>query len=208
MRKTITSLHSYCYRIIDSRLERKKAGGAMGGTKAGKDLLELFIDQGISREELLPVLLNFIVAGRDTTAQSLAWFFFEMWKYPEHIAKIRETLVPVLGAPGEQRPMDFEDYKELPYLHACFYEAIRVRQAQRRATSCVLLTGIADLFSPTTFSSALARRAKERQASAQGRHHPAFSLEGRFWRLVEPPFHPSKKGRVGPLVRLGHGAHA
>lgn len=127
MRKTITGLHKYCYRIIDSRLERKKAGGKMGGPKAGKDLLELFIDQGINREELLPVLLNFIVAGRDTTAQSLAWFFLEMWKHPEHIAKIRETLVPVLGAPAEQRPMDFEDYKELPYLHACFYEAIRVR---------------------------------------------------------------------------------
>ncbi|PWN22059.1 cytochrome P450 [Microstroma glucosiphilum] len=138
MRKTINGLHNYCYRIIDSRLERKKAGGEMSGTKAGKDLLELFIDQGISREELLPVLLNFIVAGRDTTAQSLAWFFYEMWKHPEHIAKIRQTLVPVLGAPNEQRPMDFEDYKELPYLHACFYEAIRLWPAVPKNAKRVL----------------------------------------------------------------------
>lgn len=96
MRKTIASLHSYCYRIIDSRLERKKAGGEMGGTKAGKDLLELFIDQGISREELLPVLLNFIVAGRDTTAQSLAWFFYEMWNTPSISPRSARRLCPCL----------------------------------------------------------------------------------------------------------------
>ncbi|PWN86887.1 cytochrome P450 [Acaromyces ingoldii] len=127
MRKSLRTLNRYCYRIIDSRLARREKLGAGNATdKAGKDLLELFMDRGLTREELLPVILNFLIAGRDTTAQSLAWLFFELWKSPQYIDKIRQSLVPLLGAPGEQRPMQFDEIKELPLLQACFYEAVRL----------------------------------------------------------------------------------
>lgn len=86
MRKALRSLDKYCYSIIDRRLAtREKQGGAVADSasdKAGKDLLELFMDKGLNREELLPVILNFLIAGRDTTAQSLAWLFYELWKSP------------------------------------------------------------------------------------------------------------------------------
>jgi len=87
MRQALKSLKKYCYGIIDSRLARReKQGGAAADSaadKTGKDLLELFMDRGLTREELLPVILNFLIAGRDTTAQSLAWLFYELWKRPE-----------------------------------------------------------------------------------------------------------------------------
>lgn len=86
MRKALRSLNRYCYSIIDSRLARReKSGGEIesAADKTGKDLLELFMDRGLTREELLPVILNFLIAGRDTTAQSLAWLFYELWKRPE-----------------------------------------------------------------------------------------------------------------------------
>ncbi|CAD6934110.1 unnamed protein product, partial [Tilletia caries] len=41
------------------------------------------------REELLIVVLNFLIAGRDTTAQLLSWFFYEMMAHPEHLDGIR-----------------------------------------------------------------------------------------------------------------------
>ena len=143
MRKSVKALHQYCYKIIDARLaargdaksdSKSPSTADVGGpgvmsSKGGKDLLELFIEQGISRDDLLPVILNFLIAGRDTTAQSLAWMFFELWKNPQYISKIRETLVPVLGSPSEQRPMEFEEHKALPYLQACFYEAVRLHPA-------------------------------------------------------------------------------
>ena len=100
----------------------------MGATnKAGKDLLELFMDQGLKMEDLFPVVISFLIAGRDTTAQSLAWLFYELSQHPEHVDKIRASLLPVLGPPDEQRPLAYEDYRSLPYLQACIYEAIRVR---------------------------------------------------------------------------------
>lgn len=135
MRKSIKALKRYCYKIIDARLaarglsnEKAQSDITPGvmESKGGKDLLDLFIEQGLERDDLLPVILNFLIAGRDTTAQSLAWMFFELWKNPQYVDKIRETLVPVLGSPAEQRPMEFEDHKALPYLQACFYEAVRV----------------------------------------------------------------------------------
>lgn len=43
-----------------------------------------------------------------------------------HIEKIRESLVSVLGPADGQVPMTFDQIKDLPYLHACFYEAVRV----------------------------------------------------------------------------------
>lgn len=134
MRTSIHSLKQYCYKIIDARLAAKsnsdaleKEDGVGAMSKGGKDLLDLFIETGnLNRDELLPVILNFLIAGRDTTAQSLSWMFFELWKNPQYVDKIRESILPVLGAPDEQRPMTFEDHKELPYLQACFYEAVRV----------------------------------------------------------------------------------
>ncbi|MCO5558604.1 hypothetical protein L7F22_012190 [Adiantum nelumboides] len=151
MRKALRSLNQYCYRIIDSRLARRvKAGGAESAAdKTGKDLLELFMDRGLTREELLPVILNFLIAGRDTTAQSLAWLFYELWKRPEsvwcrtlqclkplislvsarHIEQIRQASFRSWVPPTQQQPLRFEEMKDLPFLQACFYESVRVSQS-------------------------------------------------------------------------------
>lgn len=90
MRKAMKSLNGFCLRIIDKRLanrENEKSGNATD--KSGKDLLDLFIAKGLNREELLPVILNFLIAGRDTTAQSLAWMFYELFKEPKYVLKIQ-----------------------------------------------------------------------------------------------------------------------
>jgi hypothetical protein len=46
--------------------------------------------------------------------------------YLRYVEKIRKSIVPVLGSQNEQRPMEFEELKDLPMLQACFYEAVRV----------------------------------------------------------------------------------
>jgi cytochrome P450 len=127
MRKSIKQLESYCYRIIDLRLKAISSGQNAGAvdSKQGKDLLELFIGLGLSREELLPVVLNFMIAGRDTTAQSLAWAFYRFWEHPEVVEKIRKEVEEKIG----DRQMTYDDMKTLPYLHAAFYEAVRLNPA-------------------------------------------------------------------------------
>ncbi|CAO1613897.1 unnamed protein product [Parajaminaea phylloscopi] len=125
MRAAIKVLHEYCYSIIDARLAKGASEGA-ATDKSGKDLLDLFRDQGLTREELLPVILNFLIAGRDTTAQSLSWMFLELQKSPQHFATIRKEVAEVLGTGEDQRMMAYEDVKAMPFLQACYYEAIRL----------------------------------------------------------------------------------
>jgi cytochrome P450 len=80
-------------------------------------------------EELLVVVMNFIIAGRDTTAQSLSWFFFELLANPQHLAVIRAELAEAFGAPEGGIRLEYEQVKMLPYTLACWSEAIRLHPA-------------------------------------------------------------------------------
>lgn len=127
MRRTIKELHGFCYKIIDLRMDARKRGEAQAASgKGGKDLLALFMDQQLGREELLPVVLNFIIAGRDTTAQALAWLFWEFYKNPEALEKCRAEIHEHLGSGDGYRPMGYDDMGSLVYTQACFMEALRL----------------------------------------------------------------------------------
>lgn len=125
MRKSINSLRSICFGMIDQRFAAKASGEQSGAvdSKEGKDLLQLFMDQGLSRDELLPVVLNFIIAGRDTTAQALSWAFLELHRHPDIVRKIREEAKEVLA---DGRLMEYDDLKAMPYTNAVFYETLRL----------------------------------------------------------------------------------
>lgn len=127
MRKTIKALHSFCYEIIDLRLAARARGEAQAASgKGDKDLLALFMEQNLGRDELLPVVLNFLIAGRDTTAQALGWCFYELSKNPECIEKAREEIHDKLGSGASFRSMAYDDLSSLVYVQACFLEALRL----------------------------------------------------------------------------------
>lgn len=71
-------------------------------------------------------LQNFLIAGCDTAAQSLAWMFLELWRHPGYVSKIHQELAEMLGTGVEQRNMAYDDIKAMPFLQACYYEAIRL----------------------------------------------------------------------------------
>lgn len=127
MRDTIKTMQGTCYQIIDQRFEAMARGEASAKSKGtGKDLLQLFIDQGCDWKTLTPVCLNFIIAGRDTTAQALSWAFYMLHENPHVVTKLREEVAEVLGASDVQRPMDYDDLKQMPYIQAVFYETLRL----------------------------------------------------------------------------------
>lgn len=127
MRKIIKALHGFCYEIIDLRLAARERGEAQAASgKGDKDLLALFMEQNLSRDELLPVVLNFLIAGRDTTAQALGWLFWEFSKNPETVEKAREEIHEKLGAGASFRSMAYDDLNSLVYVQACFLEALRL----------------------------------------------------------------------------------
>jgi cytochrome P450 len=94
-----------------------------------RDLLDLFMaaktEEGdpLNDAQLRDVVLNFILAGRDTTAQALSWSFWLLSTRPVIQAKLRDEARKVLGS---SRMAAFADMKELVYAHAVFYEVLRL----------------------------------------------------------------------------------
>eukprot|EP00656_Telonema_subtile_P025656 TRINITY_DN2769_c0_g1_i1.p1 TRINITY_DN2769_c0_g1~~TRINITY_DN2769_c0_g1_i1.p1 ORF type:complete len:561 (+),score=125.12 TRINITY_DN2769_c0_g1_i1:138-1820(+) len=95
------------------------------GDKSSRDILGMFLqaseEQDVPFSELFlsDVVLNLIIAGRDTTACMLSWTFYELGRNPEVLTKLRK------GLEGSD-PDDYEDMKKQPYLTAVFYEVNRL----------------------------------------------------------------------------------
>ena len=69
--------------------------------------------------ELRDTVLNFIIAGRDTTAQALSWLFYNLALQPRVEKKILEEIDGKITDDIEgDSPALYEVINELPYLHA------------------------------------------------------------------------------------------
>ncbi|KAL1922427.1 uncharacterized protein VTP21DRAFT_9966 [Calcarisporiella thermophila] len=115
----------YAYQVIESRRQEIRDRGAEKTRK--KDLLDMFIDyrdengKGLSDAELRDVVINFMLAGRDTTAQQLSWQYLMMMRHPDIQQRAREEL--------QQFDPDEIDYDTLRSLHYClslFNETLRL----------------------------------------------------------------------------------
>lgn len=69
------------------------------------------------------IVLNFIIAGRDTTANALTWFMHLVTDHPEVEEKLREELK---GLDCNNPTFDSLSAKERPYLHAAVCETLRL----------------------------------------------------------------------------------
>ncbi|CAK9111618.1 Cytochrome P450 704C1 (Cytochrome P450 CYPD), partial [Durusdinium trenchii] len=95
-----------------------------------KDLISNFINasrklpaaQQLSDQDMCDLVLNFIIAGRDTTACLLSWMFFEFATNPE----VQEEAAREIDAVLQGRVPTVDDLRELPYLQGCVLEALRL----------------------------------------------------------------------------------
>ncbi|KAI9026357.1 cytochrome P450 [Hyaloraphidium curvatum] len=114
-------------RVADGIIAQKKAAIAKGEHKQ-KDMLDYFMvtknfEGGLPPDdELRDFVANIVIAGRDTTAQTLTWLFYCLANHPEVERKVREELVSVLG---DKEPT-YETLKELKYTNAVFNETLRL----------------------------------------------------------------------------------
>lgn len=73
----------------------------------------------VLRDQLVAVLL----AGRDTTAATLSWLFFELARHPEVTAKLREEILATVGKDGTPT---YADLKGMKYLQNTVQETLRL----------------------------------------------------------------------------------
>ncbi|CAO3678528.1 unnamed protein product [Umbelopsis ramanniana] len=97
------------------------------------DLLSRFIQttnaegQTLTETELRDILVNFVIAGRDTTAQALSWTFYELMMHVDIQEKLVKEIYEHITDDIEDDPVAlYEAIKDMKYAHAVFYEILRL----------------------------------------------------------------------------------
>jgi cytochrome P450 len=111
------------------------AAAAAGGGGRKADLLSLLLAAGGEAEggdaAAVDAVLNFVIAGRDTTAQALSWALYRLSRAPAAEAALlreaRSVLGPGIAAPGGvAAAASYEAIKRLRYARAVLLETLRL----------------------------------------------------------------------------------
>ena len=79
---------------------------------------------GIDDQQVAGNVLTMLLAGEDTTANTLAWMIWLLWKHPAALARARDEVRRVCPDPTTA---SFEDIGRLEYVEACAHETMRLR---------------------------------------------------------------------------------
>ncbi|PIN01446.1 Abieta-7,13-dien-18-ol hydroxylase [Handroanthus impetiginosus] len=107
-----------------------------------EDILSRFLVESnkdpktVTDEYLRDIILNFIIAGKDTTANTLSWFIYILCKNPLIREKVAQEIGRVISCPtNETSVSDFvesitnEALEGMHYLHATLTETLRLYPA-------------------------------------------------------------------------------
>merc|ERR1712196_592438 len=125
MQGWIYTIREFTQSVID---KRRRELASSDGIEARTDILSRFIslrdDEGtpFSDQQLRDVVLNFIIAGRDTTSNALTWTMHMLTDHPDVEERVRAELA---GLP-EHPTFDDLNAKRRPYLHATVTEVLRL----------------------------------------------------------------------------------
>ncbi|KAL6004732.1 hypothetical protein ACLOJK_005287 [Asimina triloba] len=130
LRRSIQTIDKFVYGVI-----QKKRGqmAADQGSYISNILSSCLEESDMTARYLRDILLSLVVAGRDTTANTLSWFIYMMCKNPliqEKIAQqvIRETIEGGDDGNAEDFVGKLSDSKlgKMHYLHAALTETLRL----------------------------------------------------------------------------------
>ncbi|KAI5867046.1 cytochrome P450 52A11 [Durotheca rogersii] len=128
-RQGLKLVNEFCGIYIDRAL-RLSAEELATKTKSDSDytflheLASFTRDRKVLRDQLIAVLL----AGRDTTAATLSWTFYELGRHPEVVQKLRREIIERLGPDPNHTPT-YEDLKAMKYLQNVINETLRLYPA-------------------------------------------------------------------------------
>nr|QWK52310.1 cytochrome P450 96A2-1 [Isatis tinctoria] len=123
-----------CAKYISAKREEINRSQEILDISTGEsgDLLTSFMKLDTTKYKLLnpsddkflrDTILAFILAGRDTTASALSWFFWLLSENPQVVAKIRQEIIDTnLSRTGDGQ----EDPEKLVYLQGALCEAMRL----------------------------------------------------------------------------------
>ena len=139
LKDNVTVINRFVFDIIE---KNRKATSSCTGRK---DLVAQFLcnksvplpetKESFDAVYLRDILLNFVIAGRDTTAQALSWFFYEMSMNPRVLQRLREEIAStadrvivdnVVNGREQDHHAVVKMCESMPYLDAVIKETLRL----------------------------------------------------------------------------------
>src|SRR3954470_3310627 len=80
---------------------------------------------GLHDADVAGNVLTMLLAGEDTTANTLAWMIYLLRRHPEAMQRARDEVRAVIGA--EAVPTQYEQLSALQFLEACAHETMRLK---------------------------------------------------------------------------------
>jgi cytochrome P450 len=90
-------------------------------------------ESGLSDTDVAENVLTMLLAGEDTTANTLAWMIWLLSGNPAALERARDEVRSVLG--GERLPSRYEQLSALPFVEACANETMRLKPVVPQITS-------------------------------------------------------------------------
>ena len=125
---------TYALGVVKSK-RAKVAAQNEEGKVVGGDLLSLYLDRSqdgtitteLTDSYLRDVVLNFVIAGRDTTAQALSWSFYRLCVHSTVQKNLRRDILNVLTQQQCHDPskITYECLQHMKYLEAFCMEVLR-----------------------------------------------------------------------------------
>jgi len=81
-------------------------------------------DSGIDDAQVMGNVLTMLLAGEDTTANTLAWMIHLLWQNPDALARATEEVRRVCG---DVKAPTLEQMAQLDYVEACAHETMRLK---------------------------------------------------------------------------------
>ncbi|XP_047310543.1 cytochrome P450 94B3-like [Impatiens glandulifera] len=123
LKESVAIVHEFADKIIKSRMENLD-----NKDEERHDLLSRFMVIQESPEYLRDIIINFILAGRDTTSSALSWFFWLIASNQTAEDKILKEIKTIRFRHGKNvgESLDLDELREMNYLHASISEAMRL----------------------------------------------------------------------------------
>ena len=123
-RKALETLNRFVGQYIDQALELPQAElEKVTKSDEGYTFLHALASYTRDRDVLRDQLVAVLLAGRDTTAVTLSWLFYELSRRPQIVEKLRQEINSFVGF---HREPTYADLKSMRYLQHTLNEGLRL----------------------------------------------------------------------------------
>ncbi|KAJ0471149.1 putative abieta-7,13-dien-18-ol hydroxylase [Helianthus annuus] len=150
LKKTIRMVDEFVYELIRNKREQMKDANLHVGKRVllqlksdrdKEDILSRFLiesendPENMTDKYLRDITLSFVIAGKDTSANTLAWFFYMLCKHPLIQQKIADEVKTATEADDDTSMDEFgvklteAALEKMHYLHAALSETLRLYPA-------------------------------------------------------------------------------